>query len=59
MAGPAVRVGLKLAVISTGDTGSKWDGDIAIDKTVLVVVYGMTGIPQQNRTDWRSGGGEC
>jgi hypothetical protein len=57
MAGPAVREGLKLAVISIGDTGSKWDGDIAIDKTVLVVVYGMTGIPQKNRTDWRGGGG--
>ena len=57
MAGPAVRVGLELAVISIGDTGSKWDGDMAIDKTLLAVVYGMTGIPQKDRTDWRSSGG--
>lgn len=57
MAGPAVRVGLELAVISIGDTGSKWDGDMAIDKTLLVAVCGMAGIPQKNRTDWRSRGG--
>lgn len=52
-----MRVGLELAVISIGDTGSKWDGDMAIDKTLLVAVCGMAGIPQKNRTDWRSRGG--
>lgn len=56
MAGPAVRKDVVLAVISIGDTGAKWEGDIALVKALLVAEDGRTRVPQEADLGWGSSG---